>query len=197
MRDLIIVVVVLVIQGVSGLFFVLDILSARIGITTTPISWQLRELLEIGAALGLLAGFLFGAYALWRMLHRSRKAEDALRQASAAFMDILDEKFDEWALTPAERDVALFSIKGLSTREIAQLRQTSEGTIKAQANAIYRKAGVSGRPQLLSLFIEDLIDGRVADVARQAIAAGNGDRSRNGNGDEAPAPQRRKRSISR
>jgi len=33
-----------------------------------------------------------------------------------------------------------------------------EGTVKAQTNAIYRKAGVSGRPQLLSLFIEDLMD---------------------------------------
>lgn len=197
MRDLIIVVVVLLIQGVSGLFFVLDILSARIGFTTTPISWQLRELLEIGAAVGLLAGFLFGAYALWRMLHRSRKAEDALRRASAAFMDILFEKFDEWSLTPAERDVALFAIKGLSTREIAELRQTSEGTIKAQANAIYRKAGVSGRPQLLSLFIEDLIDGRVADVARQTAerASANGTGA-NGRAEGASA-QRRKRSISR
>ena len=54
-------------------------------------------------------------------------------------------------------DVALFAIKGMSTAEIAALRSTSEGTVKAQTNAIYRKAGVSGRPQLLSLFIEDLM----------------------------------------
>ena len=61
-------------------------------------------------------------------------------------------------LEEAERDVALFSIKGLSTAAIAEMRQVSEGTVKAQTNAIYRKAGVSGRPQLLSLFIEDLMD---------------------------------------
>ena len=54
--------------------------------------------------------------------------------------------------------MALFAIKGMSTPEIAALRNTSEGTVKAQTNAIYRKAGVTGRPQLLSLFIEDLID---------------------------------------
>jgi len=78
-------------------------------------------------------------------------------------MDLLEEKFDIWALTAAERDVALFSIKGLSTAEIAALRDTSEGTVKAQTNAIYRKAGVSGRPQLLSLFIEDLMQGPVTD----------------------------------
>jgi DNA-binding CsgD family transcriptional regulator len=45
----------------------------------------------------------------------------------------------------------------MSTQEIAELRQTSEGTVKAQTNAIYRKAGVSGRPQLLSLFIDELM----------------------------------------
>ena len=72
-------------------------------------------------------------------------------------MELLEEKFDTWGLTAAERDVALFAIKGLSLTDIASVRNTSEGTVKAQTNAIYRKAGVSGRPQLLSLFIDDLM----------------------------------------
>ncbi len=76
--------------------------------------------------------------------------------------ELLEQRFGEWGLTPAERDVALFSIKGLSTGEIAALRATSEGTVKAQSNAIYRKAGVSGRPQLLSLFLEELMDDETA-----------------------------------
>ena len=55
---------------------------------------------------------------------------------------------------------------GPTRSEIARLRATSEGTVKAQTNAIYRKAGVTGRPQLLSLFIEDLMrdDGSVRPV---------------------------------
>jgi DNA-binding NarL/FixJ family response regulator len=53
--------------------------------------------------------------------------------------------------------VALFAIKGLSIAEIARVRHTKEGTIKAQCNAIYVKAGVTGRQQLLSLFIEGLM----------------------------------------
>ena len=71
-----------------------------------------------------------------------------------------------------EADVALFAIKGLSTAEIAALRQTSEGTVKAQTNAIYRKAGVSGRSQLLSLLIEDLMrdDGVVRAKLAQSAA---------------------------
>ena len=71
---------------------------------------------------------------------------------------MLEDLFAEWHLTPAECDVAIFAIKGFSTHEMATLRGVSEGTIKAQTAAIYRKAGVSGRPQLLSLFIDGLVD---------------------------------------
>jgi DNA-binding CsgD family transcriptional regulator len=71
---------------------------------------------------------------------------------------LCDDHFTEWGLTAAERDVALFALKGMSIAEIAELRQTSQGTVKAQTNAIYRKAGVSGRPQLLSLFVDELMD---------------------------------------
>ena len=89
-----------------------------------------------------------------------------LRRASGEFQQILTDRFSEWGLTPAERDVALFAIKGMSTAEIAALRATSEGTVKAQTNAIYRKAGVTGRSQLLSLFIDDLMRDPGAPPAR-------------------------------
>ena len=128
------------------------------GIYPVPLSWSSREVIEIGAGIGLVLGLIFGALALHRSLQELRVARARLRRASTAFMDIMVEHFDDWGLTPAERDVALFSIKGMSTQDIATLRKTSEGTVKAQTNAIYRKAGVTGRPQLLSLFIEDLMD---------------------------------------
>jgi DNA-binding CsgD family transcriptional regulator len=113
--------------------------------------------------------------ALRRAHRRTARVEAQLRAASGAFMDLMQERFAQWGLTAAERDVALFSIKGLSTAEIAAMRDTSEGTVKAQTNAIYRKAGVSGRPQLLGLFIEDLMDGpvtgRPARIAEEPPAA--------------------------
>lgn len=84
-------------------------------------------------------------------------AEAKLKAASTAFGEHIQSRFDDWRLTPAERDVALFAIKGLNLAEIAGLRDTSEGTVKAQTNAIYRKAGVSNRSQLVSLFVEDLM----------------------------------------
>jgi len=161
------------VQAVCALFFVSDIVSSVLGLRSTPLAWELRELLEIGAALGLILGLVLGALVLLRSFRDQRVAEDRLRRASGAFMDLLEERFAEWGLTPAERDVALFSIKGLSTAEIASLRGTSEGTIKAQTNAIYRKASVTGRPQLLSLFIDDLMrdDGVVRPISPVAKPA--------------------------
>ena len=148
---------ILVVQALGAVFFVSDIVASVLGLRARPISWQARELIEIGAAVGLVLGLVLGAIALERAVRGQRQAVERLRRASGAFMDLLGERFGEWGLTPAEADVALFAIKGLSTAEIAALRQVSEGTVKAQTAAIYRKAGVTGRSQLLSLFIEDLM----------------------------------------
>jgi len=164
---------IFVIQALCAFFFVSDILSSVLGIRTTPISWEMREFLEIGAAIGLVLGVVVGGLMLRRALRDRNRAEERLRRASGAFMVLLEERFSEWGLTPSERDVALFAIKGMSTAEIATLRATSEGTVKAQTNAIYRKAGVSGRPQLLSLFIDDLMrdDGTVRAAANGGQSA--------------------------
>lgn len=166
MRDRGIILGVVVVQAACAFVFVGDILSSLIGVRTVPIAWRTREFIEIGAAVGLLSGVGLGGVMLWRSFKRRRVAEDKLRLASAAFVTVLDERFTSWGLTPAEADVALFLVKGLSTSEIATLRATSEGTVKAQTNGIYRKAGVSGRPQLLSLFIEDLMDDTVVEALR-------------------------------
>ena len=59
--------------------------------------------------------------------------------------------------TEAEREVALLLLKGLSLKEIAQVRSTSERTIRAQAQSLYGKAGVTGRAALSAFFLEDLL----------------------------------------
>ncbi|KCV81984.1 transcriptional regulator [Actibacterium atlanticum] len=162
------IIVVLCVQVACAIFFVSDIVLTVFGARARPVAWHIREMMEIGAALGLILGVMLGAIALHRTMRQTAAAEEKLRLASGAFIELMEERFVDWKLTPAERDVALFAIKGLSTQEIASLRQTSEGTVKAQTNAIYRKAGVSGRPQLLSLFIDDLMDDAL--VKDQAVA---------------------------
>ena len=158
----------LLVQFVCASFFAADILLSVVGIYPVPLAWTTREMMEVGALVGLLLGLIFGGLLVWRAFADLGRAEARLERANAAFIDLLAARFDEWGLTAAERDVALFAIKGLTVQDIARLRETSEGTVKAQTAAIYRKANVSGRPQLLSLFIEDLMGAERREIVPSA-----------------------------
>ena len=48
-------------------------------------------------------------------------------------------------------------VKDLNFGGIARARNAKEGTVKAQANAIYRKANVSSRHELVALFLDELL----------------------------------------
>jgi DNA-binding CsgD family transcriptional regulator len=149
--------VLIVVQVACAGVFLSSILLSALGIYAVRLTWTTREMVEIGAGLGLVLGTLFGGLLAWSSLKDLRHARARIDRASGVFMDHLNSRFGEWGLTAAERDVALFALKGLSIEEVALMRNTSEGTTRSQMTAIYRKAGVTGRPQLLSLFIEDLI----------------------------------------
>jgi DNA-binding CsgD family transcriptional regulator len=81
------------------------------------------------------------------------EARDLLRGLGAA----LDQQFERWALSPAEKEVALLLLKGLSHKEIAAVRTITEATARQQARAVYKKAGLSGRNDLAAFFLEDLL----------------------------------------
>ena len=70
----------------------------------------------------------------------------------------MQAQFGEWCLSPAEADVALYAVKGYANAEIAELRGKSEATIKTQINAVFRKAGVQNRGQLIAQFLDLLLD---------------------------------------
>jgi DNA-binding CsgD family transcriptional regulator len=53
------------------------------------------------------------------------------------------------SLTQAEREVALLVFEGASTEEIARSRQVSAKTVANQLDAIFRKAGVASRAELV------------------------------------------------
>lgn len=88
---------------------------------------------------------------------------DALqyRQQSQALLrglsDAIDAQLTAWAASPAEREVALMLLKGLSLKEIAAVRATSERTARQQALSLYKKAGLAGRAELSAFFLEDLL----------------------------------------
>ncbi len=95
---------------------------------------------------------------------RLRQAEwqmERFREESRAHLEglavAIDRQLLRWSFSPAERDVALLLLKGLSLKEIAAARGTSERTVRQQALALYRKAGLSGRAELSAYFLEDLL----------------------------------------
>lgn len=69
----------------------------------------------------------------------------------------IDDQFDRWQLSPAEKEVGLLLLKGLSHKEIAEMRSVTEPTARQQARAVYKKAGLSGRHDLAAFFLEDLM----------------------------------------
>ena len=87
----------------------------------------------------------------------SQRWRTEAQQAVRGLAEAIDRQLVRWDLTPAEREVALLLLKGLSLKEIARVRETTERTARDQARAIYRKAGVAGRSELSAFFLEDLL----------------------------------------
>ncbi|MEH7829214.1 helix-turn-helix transcriptional regulator [Gemmobacter denitrificans] len=112
---------------------------------------------ELGATAGLVLGVAFEIRYLLRLLRRQSQLERQMSVAAGALHEVMETYFRDWKLTPSEQDIAAFTIKGYSIAEIAGFRGSAEATIKTHLNAIYRKAGVTGRGQLTSLLIEDLL----------------------------------------
>lgn len=114
---------------------------------------------EAVAVVALVVGAVLALREMRKLVQCNARVERELDAACGAFQSVIDAHFEAWGLSKAERDVALLSIKGMSNAEIARMRDTREGTIKAQSAAIYRKAGVNSRADLISALIEDLIGG--------------------------------------
>ncbi len=77
---------------------------------------------------------------------------------SRALAESIDVQLDEWQMTPSEKDVAWFIIKGYRFSEIARLRGVKETTSRLQATSLYAKAGVSGRSEFVAEIIQSLLE---------------------------------------
>jgi DNA-binding CsgD family transcriptional regulator len=88
---------------------------------------------------------------------REQKVTAELHQSKQLFSKAIEAQFNVWGLTPSEKEVAMFLLRGLTLIEIAEMRSTSEKTIRHHASAIYRKADCKGRHELAALFFENLI----------------------------------------
>ena len=121
-------------------------------------------LLGLGGSLYLAWGWFAAQRSLLRVQETLslRQAErDAWSQRAhdllAGLGQAIDAQLDAWQLTPMEKETALLMLKGYSHKEIAQLCDKSERTVRQQAVAVYRKSGLGGRAELSAFFLEDLL----------------------------------------
>jgi len=127
--------------------------------------WRLRILADEAQFLGeradaLAADLLVSQSALTtsraESLRWRTEAKDLIHGLGAA----IDRQLEDWDLSPAEKEVALLLLKGLSHKEIADIRGTGEATVRQQSAGIYRKTGLGGRHDLAAFFLEDLLGPR-------------------------------------
>ncbi|MCW6535977.1 helix-turn-helix transcriptional regulator [Sphingomonas lycopersici] len=152
-RGTVMMTIVVALQWVAAIFFLVDVTD-----DVTHSGFGSYLIVEASAAVALFAGVVSGAYLVREMVLRARTDALAVATARGALAELMHLRFAEWLLTPAEAEVALFAIKGCDVGEIARLRGSAAGTIRAQLARIYAKAGVNSQTSLIALFIEELVE---------------------------------------
>jgi DNA-binding NarL/FixJ family response regulator len=157
--------IAVVIFGLSAM----DLLREPVFPPLAEVLIDLTEKMMLVAAMAVVAWTVYGIIdlrdnqeALNNNIARSVAQGDAWRAQRrseiAALGQAIEDQFVQWRLTAAEIDVAGLMLKGMSLKEIAIARDTSEATIRQQAQAIYRKSGLSGRAELAAYFLESLFE---------------------------------------
>ena len=156
----------------SVIFFIFDVASdvyERIVANSAPSLLDLTHLFfEVFSAGALILAIQILVRQLRWLEERNTQQSESLSFLRGEMDSYMHGKFDEWSLTSAERDIAMYMLKGLSIAEIAAARSTAEGTVKAQTSNIFRKTSVASRLELMSLFMDEFLD----------VGAGIGDRQR-------------------
>lgn len=114
------------------------------------VAWMVHSMIDLRESQAALTNNVARSLAqgdAWRA-QRSREI--------AALGQAIHDEFRKWHLTEAEIDVAGLMLKGASQKEIALARDTTEATIRQQAQSVYRKSGLSGRTELSAYFLESL-----------------------------------------
>jgi DNA-binding CsgD family transcriptional regulator len=136
-------------QGVGGTHVVVELFALALALAgVAGTGWQLHKAHLANVDLRRDLEGTRADLTRWRT-----EAQDLLRGLGAA----IDQQFGDWGLSSAEREVAMLILKGLSYKDVAAIRETSERTVRHQALAIYRKAGVAGRAEMAAFFLEDLL----------------------------------------
>ena len=85
------------------------------------------------------------------------ETQSRVKKVGQQYRQVIREQLEEWQLSESEREVAMLLLKGLSFKEIAEVRETQEKTVRQQASSLYKKAELAGRHEFSAYFFEDLL----------------------------------------
>ncbi len=173
------------------------------------IVWDIAEdlvagttVLHIVIELLMMVAALVGAAYYWKRFRTAQRLERTLkrdlekaradtahwheeeRELLVNLKQAVNRQFTRWDFSPTDREIAYYLLKGLSMKEIARLRDSTDRSVKQQAYVLYHKAGLGGRAELSAYFLGGLLHSDAAAVedageqdSRQGAAAtGNGQR---------------------
>jgi len=144
--------ILVALQALACAFFLTDLVG---DIAAEGIGAHL--IIEGMAAIALLIAVVLGALQVRSLIVAARRDEAAVAVAQGALAELIRLRFAQWHLTAAEADVALFALKGCDIGEIAAMRGSAAGTVRAQLARVYAKASVDSQAGLIALFVEELI----------------------------------------
>lgn len=159
-------IVIVIILSILALMVAFDLITdSKEGVVV----WHV--LVEGGAGLTALFGIFYFMKDSFNLKHKLsdsmneniqlKKEANTWKTEAHKYIEGLSKSIDvqltKWNLSAAEKEVALLLLKGLSLKEIADIRNTTEKTARVQSISVYSKSGLSGRSELAAFFLEDLL----------------------------------------
>jgi len=146
----------------------IEFATGRATFDATGIAIEMSETLGLMAtiaAVGLLTLLLYemrrDRASLTTALVQSRAENVKWRESAKAQMEgvrlAIGAQFDAWQFTPAEKEIANLMLKGCSHKQLAEIRRSSDTTVRQQAQAIYRKSGLENRSELAAYFLDAIL----------------------------------------
>jgi len=88
---------------------------------------------------------------------QSKQMSTQLIKLKREFAEGIKLQFSQWQLTKSEADVAMLLLKGYNSKEIAELRQASEKTVRNQLTSVYQKSCLKGQQSFIAWFMDGLV----------------------------------------
>jgi len=163
------------IVGVSMLVFallsipeIIEFATGRATFDATGIAIEMAESLSLAAVIAAITWLGFKHYEMRREqatlaldLVQSRTENVMWREKSKAQMEgvrfAIEEQFETWRFTPAEKEIAGLILKGCTHKQIAEMRHSSDSTVRQHAQSIYRKSGLESRSELAAYFLDAIL----------------------------------------